>query len=382
MTTKYLFRAARRWAFAITSFFAGAALAAGTAEDVVLLGMSAPLSGPNGLYGQQMREGIEVCFARINAAGGVHGRRLQLLALDDGYEVDKAVANARRLIDKDKVFALMAFYGTASTTAVLPALAAGDVPLIGTISGAESLRNPVNGHVFHLRASYGDETAALVANLLTVGLKRIAVLYQDDGFGQAGLAGVKAALSQHQLVPVATASVARNSSEVGAAVETISKANPQAVVLVTLAQASAEFIKRSVPTGDKRFFAALSPVGADQLVAALGKDLARGVLVAQVIPNPVGERMGVVREYRQALAAHAKNATPSQYGMEGYLNAKLVAAALERAGPKAGREKLVAALRAAPFDLGGYKVAFRPGSNSGSSYVEISVVGADGRVLN
>jgi ABC-type branched-subunit amino acid transport system substrate-binding protein len=312
----------------------------------------------------------------------VHGRHLQLLAQDDGYEVDKAVANAKRLIEKEKVFALMAFYGTASTTAVLPVLDASDVPLIGTISGAESLRNPVNPHVFHLRASYGDETSTIVANLLTVGLKRIAVLYQDDGFGQAGLAGVKAALSQHQLAPVAMAAVPRNSAEVGAAVEAIAKASPQAVVLVTLAQASAEFIKRSVPTGERRFFAALSPVGAEQLVAALGQDLARGVLVAQVIPSPVGERLGVVREYRQALATFAKKSTPSHYGMEGYLNAKLVAAALERAGPKAGRERLVAALRAGPFDLGGYKVGFHPGSNSGSSYVEVSVVGADGRVLN
>jgi ABC-type branched-subunit amino acid transport system substrate-binding protein len=329
-----------------------------------------------------MKEGIEACFARINAAGGVHGRRLELVALDDGYETEPAVANAKRLVQQDKVFALMGFYGSSPTAAVLPVLDATGVPLIGTISGAEALRKPVNRHMFHLRASYGDETAAIVKNLTTVGLQRVAVLYQDDGFGQAGLKGVVDALAQHQLSPVATASVPRNSVEVAAAVQTIAKAEPQAVVMVTLYRPTAEFIRQMRASGASPFFVALSPVGTDQLIAELGPQNTRGIQVSQVIPDPWGDKLEVVREYKKALQAHAGGAAISYYGLEGYLNARLVAAALERAGANPSREKLMAALRSGPFNLDGYRVNFAQGSNSGSNYVEISVVGANGRILN
>ncbi|HEX6704528.1 MAG TPA: ABC transporter substrate-binding protein [Albitalea sp.] len=362
---------------------AGAAAAAeGITDTSIRLGMSSPLSGPTGAYGRQMKEGIEACFARINAAGGVHGRRLELVALDDGYETEPAVANARRLVQQDKVFALMGFYGSSPTAAVLPVLEATGVPLIGTISGAEALRKPVNRHMFHLRASYGDETAAIVKNLTTVGLQRVAVLYQDDGFGQAGLKGVMDALAQHQLAPVATASVPRNSVDVAAAVQAIAKAEPQAVVMVTLYRPTAEFIKQMRSSGASPFFVALSPVGTDQLIAELGAQNTRGIQVSQVIPYPWGDKLEVVREYKKSLQAHANGAAVSYYGLEGYLNARLVVAALERAGVNPSREKLMVALRSGPFNLDGYRVNFAPGSNSGSNYVEISVVGANGRILN
>jgi branched-chain amino acid transport system substrate-binding protein len=383
MTTRLI--TTLRLALAAATLLTGAAASAATdgiTDSTIRLGMSSPLSGPTGAYGRQMKEGIEACFARVNAAGGVHGRRLELVALDDGYETGPAVANAKRLIEQEKVFALMGFYGSSPTAAVLPVLDASGVPLIGTISGAEALRKPVNRHMFHLRASYGDETAAIVKNLTTVGLTRVAVLYQDDGFGQAGLKGVVDALAAHQLAPIATASVPRNSVEVAGAVATIAKTNPQAVVLVTLYRPTAEFIKQMRSAGAAPFFVALSPVGTDQLIAELGPDHTRGIQVSQVIPYPWGDKVEVVREYKHALATHAKAASVSYYGLEGYINAKLVVAALERAGPAPSREKLMAALRSAPFNLEGYRVNFPQGSNSGSSYVEISVVGANGRILN
>lgn len=384
MSPRPALAAFRRCLAAAAFLAAGSATAAadGVTDTTIRLGMSSPLSGPTGAYGRQMKEGIEACFARVNAAGGVHGRRLELVALDDGYETGPAVANAKRLVEQDRVFALMGFYGTSPTEAVLPVLDASGVPLIGTISGAEVLRKPVNRHMFHLRASYGDETAAIVKNLTTVGLTRVAVLYQDDGFGQAGLKGVMDALAAHQLKPVASASVARNSVDVGPAVATIAKTNPQAVVMVTLYRPTAEFIKRMRAAGSAPFFVALSPVGTDQLIAELGAENTRGLQVSQVIPYPWADKLEVVRDYKRTLAAHAKNASPSYYGLEGYLNARLVVAALERAGPNPSRERLMAALRSGPFNLDGYRINFAPGSNSGSNYVEISVVGANGRILN
>ena len=383
MHTFTMFRPAR-WLALGALAIAGSSFAAtdGITDTTIRLGMSSPLSGPTGAYGRQMKEGIEACFARVNAAGGVHGKKLELVALDDGYETDPAVANAKRLVQQEKVFALMGFYGSSPTAAVLPVLDASGVPLIGTISGAEALRKPVNRHMFHLRASYGDETAAIVKNLTTVGLTRVAVLYQDDGFGQAGLKGVNDALAGHKLAPVASASVPRNSVDVAGAVAAIAKSNPQAVVMVSLYRPTAEFIKQMRKAGSNPFFVALSPVGTDQLIAELGSEHTRGIQVSQVIPYPWGDKLEVVREYKKMLATHNKTAAVSYYGLEGYLNARLVIAALERAGPNPSREKLIAALRAAPFNLDGYRVNFAPGSNSGSNYVEISVVGANGRILN
>jgi len=378
-----LFTSVRTLLSSAALLLASAAFGAdGVTDSHIKFGMSSPLSGPTGAYGRQMKEGIEACFARVNAAGGVAGRKLDLVALDDGYETEPAVANARRLVNQEKVFALMGFYGSSPTAAVLPVLDEAGVPLIGTISGAEALRKPVNRHMFHLRASYGDETAAIIKNLTTVGIQRVAVLYQDDGFGKAGLKGVNDALAAHKLTPVASASVARNSVDVAAAVATIAKSDAQAVVMVTLYRPTAEFVKQMRAAGASPFFVALSPVGTDQLIAELGPDNTRGIQVSQVIPYPWGDKIEVVREYKKALAAHNKNAQFSYYGLEGYLNAKLVIAALERAGANPTRERLMAALRSGPFNLDGYRVNFAQGSNSGSSYVEISVVGANGRILN
>lgn len=354
----------------------------GIVDNTILMGMSSPLSGPTGAYGRQMKEGIEACFERVNAMGGVAGKRLKLVALDDGYEVDPAVANTRRLIEQEKVFALMGFYGTASTTAVLPVVERAGVPLIGSITGAENLRDPAIRHMFHLRASYGDETEAIVRGLHTLGMTRVAVLYQDDGFGQAGLKGMRAALAARKLEPVAAAVVPRNSVDVAAAVATIAAAKPQAVVMVSLYRPTAAFIQQVRRAGLAPYFVALSPVGTDQLIAELGVEAARGVQVAQVIPYPWGDKFSIVRDYKRDLAAHSRTAALSYYGLEGYINARLVVAALERTAGNPTRERLEAALRSAPFDLGGFRVAFGPRSNEGSNYVEISVIGTNGRILN
>ncbi len=362
-------------------------VAAGAAEGVtdlgsIKFGMSSPLTGPNGVYGRAMKEGIEAGFAQVNARGGIAGRRLELVALDDGYETVNAVANAKYLLDREKVFALIGFYGTSPTAAVLPELEKAGVPLIGTVSGAEALRGPTHRTMFHLRASYGDETAAIVKTLLTVGVQRIAVFYQDDGFGQAGLRGITQALDEARLKPVAVASVPRNSVDVAAAAESIAKSNPQAVVMVTLFKPTAEFIRKTRAAGVSPYFVALSPVGTDQLIGDLGADKSRGIQVSQVIPYPWGNKLQVVRDYKKALTAYAKHDNYSYYGLEGYLSARLAAAALERTGRQLSREQLMAALRAAPFDLGGYRVNYERNSNSGSSYVEISVIGQDGQILN
>lgn len=373
----------RAWFLVLALAFAGSAQAVdGVEAESILLGMSSPFTGLSGPYGLQMKEGIDAYFAKVNSAGGVFGRKLTLRALDDGYDTEPAVANARQLIEKDKVFALIAFYGSSPSAAVLPVIEAARVPLIGTVSGAGELRKTENHYLFNVRASYADETAAIVRHLTTIGIRRVAVLYQDDGFGRSGLKGVTDALAQHKLEPVATGSVARNSTDLGAAFSKIAGKDAQAVVMVTLYKATAEFIKRLRSAGESPMFVALSPVGTNNLIELLGADKAAGILVAQVIPRPWSDKLPLLREYKQSMASFKPNAAYSYFGLEGYVYAKLLAAALTRCGAHPTREKLVEALHAGPFDLGGFWVHFKPGSNSGSTYVEMSVIGDGGRIIN
>lgn len=363
-------------------FAVGARAVEGVDAESILLGMSSPFSGLSGPYGLQMKEGIEAYFAKVNAAGGVFGRKLALRALDDGYDTEPAVANAHQLIEKDKVFALIAFYGSSPSAAVLPVIEAARVPLVGTVSGAGELRKPDNHYLFNVRASYADETASIVQHLTTIGIRRVAVLYQDDGFGQSGLKGVTEALAQHKLAPVATGSVARNSTDLGPAVTKIAGKDAQAVVMVTLYKATAEFIKRMRSAGESPMFVALSPVGTNNLIELLGADKSTGIVVAQVIPRPWSDKAPLVREYKQSMASFRPNAAYSYFGLEGYVYAKLMTAALMRCGANPTREKLVDALHAGPFDLGGFRVNFKPGSNTGSTYVEMSVIGEGGKIIN
>jgi ABC-type branched-subunit amino acid transport system substrate-binding protein len=353
----------------------------GVESDSILLGMSAPFTGVAGPFGLELKEGVEAYFAKVNSAGGVFGRKIKLESLDDGYNTGPAVANTHRLIEKDKVFALIAFYGSSSSEAVLPVLEADRVPLVGTISGAGPLRSPDNHYLFNVRASYRDETAAIVEYLTTIGINRIAVYYQDDGFGQSGLDGTTAALAKHKLAPVATGTVPRNSVDVGPAVEKIAKAHPQAVVMVTLGKATTEFITRMRATGETPTFLTLSPVGTNTLIKLLGADKAIGIVVSQVMPDPFSDRLLLVREYKKTLTSYKPNAHYSSYSLEGYIYAKLMVEALTRCGANLTRERLNSALRSGAFDLGGFWVHFGAGGESGSKYVEMSVIGADGKVV-
>jgi branched-chain amino acid transport system substrate-binding protein len=353
----------------------------GIGDSTITLGMSAPVSGPNGAYGKEMKEGAQAYFAQLNAAGGIGGKKIELIALDDGYETDKAVANTRKLINDNKVFALMAFYGSSPTTESMKIFSEAKVPLLGTISGAGNLRSPVNRYMFHLRASYADETESIVNHLVGLGITNIAVFYQNDGFGKSGLDGVVATLARHKLKPVAVGSVERNSLEVGPAVVQIAKASPQAVIMVTLYKPTAAFIQQMRKTGQTPQFSTLSPVGADLLVAEMGAKEAHGIGISQVMPYPWNDTLPVVKEYQKALRTFAKNNNFSYYGIEGFINAKLMAEAIKKSGKDLTREKLLNTLESSNFDLGGYKVGYSPANHNGSRFVDLTVLSKDGRVL-
>lgn len=356
----------------------------GITDTTITLGMSAPFSGPNAAYGEDMRQTIAAYFGQLNKSGGINGRKLELVALDDGYETERTVANTRALINDKNVFALLSFYGSTPTTeAMNTVFGPAKVPLVGTISGADTLREPISSNpnsrfMFHVRASYADETEAIVNQLVSVGLRSIAVFYQNDGFGKAGLEGVTNALKKHGLSPSAAGTVERNSLNVTAAVQSISKANPQAVVMVTLYKPTAAFVRAMKRAGQNPMFMTLSPVGTEQLVQELGAE-ARGIGISQVVPYPWNDIVPVVREYQRLGAKSGKH---SYYGLEAYLTARTMVEGLRRAGRDLTREKLVTALESVNnTDLGGYRVHYTGNSRHGSRFVELTVIGPGGKVL-
>ncbi len=356
----------------------------GVTDSSITIGMTSPFSGPNGAYGTEMREVIGAYFKQINAGGGIGGRKLELVALDDGYETERTLANTRTLIGEKKVFAMVAAYGSSPTTAAMnEVFGPAGVPLVGTISGADSLRQPVrenpnNRYMFNVRASYANETESIVNQLVSLGMKNIAVFYQNDGFGKSGLDGVTAALKKHNLTPSAVGTVERNSLDVAQAVQTIAKANPQAVVMVTLVKPTVEFVRAMRKARQNPQLMTLSPVGADLLVKELGDD-ARGIGISQVMPYPWNDTTPVVRDYQRLIG---KQMQPSYYGIEAYVTAKVLVEALRRPGKDLTRERFVQALEGmSSYDTGGYRVGFSPNERSGSRFVELTVIGNGGRVL-
>jgi len=356
----------------------------GITDNSITLGMSSPFSGPNGAYGLEMRQVIQTYFDQINKSGGINGRKLELIALDDGYETDRTVANTKTLINEKNVFALLAYYGSSPTTeAMNTVFGPAKVPLVGTISGAGTLREPVSSnpnsrYMFNVRASYADETEAIVNQLVSLGLKSIAVFYQNDGFGKSGLEGVTSALKKHGLSPTAVGTVERNSIEVAKAVDPIAKANPQAVIMVTLYKPTAAFVKAMKKSGQNPMFMTLSPVGTEQLIQELGTDT-RGIGISQVVPYPWNDISPVVRDYQKLIG---KQGGYSYYGIEGYLMAKVMVEGLKRAGKDLTRDKLVSALESiSNNDFGGYRVTYTGNNRLGSRFVELTVVGPGGKIL-
>ena len=379
---RVLKRLAAAGAIAFTALHCGAE--PGVTDTSITIGMSAPFSGPNAAYGQDMRQTIQAYFDQLNKGGGVNGRKLELVALDDGYETERTVANTKTLLGEKNAFALLSYYGSSPTTeAMNKVFGPAKVPLVGTISGANTLREPVGSnpnsrYMFNVRASYADETEAIVNQLVSFGLKNIAVFYQNDGFGQSGLDGVTAALKKHNLAPSAVGTVERNSLDVSKAVDAIAKANPQAVVMVTLYKPTAAFVLAMKKVGRNPMFMTLSPVGTEQLAQELGA-ASRGIGVSQVVPYPWNDTAPVVREYQKLVA---KPGTYSYYGMEGYLMAKTLVEGLRRAGKDLSREKLQNALEGmSPADLGGYRINYTANGRHGSRFVELTVIGSGGRVL-
>lgn len=364
----------------------GAALAAGPLQAApgvddsrILFGQSAALGGPAAALGTGMRLGILAAFKEANDAGGVHGRKLELKSYDDGYEPDRAIANTNKLIDEDQVFALIGAVGTPTSKATQPIATAKKVPFIGPFTGAGFLRKKENSNVINVRATYDQETEAWIKHLTEdLGFKNIAILYQDDGFGRVGLAGVKKAMDKRGLKLSAEGTYPRNTTAVKKALLSIRKAKPEAVVMVGAYKPIAAFIKLAHKAKMNPVFVNISFVGSSALSKELGKDGA-GVVITQVVPFPWDTSLPVVAAYQKALKAYDAKAEPGFVSLEGYLVGRLTVEALKKAGKDLTRQAFLDAVyNTGRFDFGGAVLEYGPGDNQGMSDVFLTVIQPDG----
>ena len=352
-------------------------LANGVSSDVVLFGQSCALEGLNQASGKGMRLGLLAAFNEVNKKGGVHGRRLELKTLDDGYEPEKTIANTLQLIENDNVFSLIGAVGTPTSRAAVPLAESHRVPYIGPQTGAAFLRVD-NPFVVNLRASYAQETEEMVAFLTQEGgTERIAILYQDDSFGRAGYMGARAAMDRRGLELLSAGVYRRNSIDVRTAVLDIFESSPDAIIMIGSYQPSAEFIKWSRRIGMDVLFINISFVNSNALAESLGNE-GGGVMVSQVVPLPSGETPPVTQAYRSAINEIDPDAKPEFISFEGYLVGRVAIEGLQKAGRDLNRTNFLRSIRSLKdVDIDGFHLNYVD-DNQGSDEVFMTVLAEDG----
>ena len=352
----------------------------GVTADSITLGQSTTLSGPLGDLGQDVLKGSKVYFDALNARGGVNGRSIKLVTKDDVYDSKKTLENVEAFIAGDATLALFGTFGTPNNEALLPIARKAGLPVLMPYSGAPSIRAKTFDGVFNLRASYADEVERLVDHLYTVGIRKIAVAYQNNAFGKEVLAATVETMERRKLKPLLAISVENSASDAPTAADKLLESQPEAVLLALAGKPAVDVIKNVNQRRRGLSMYALSVLATPSNLRALGKD-GTGVAITQVVPYPMNASLGIVREYQQAMTA-AGFSDFSHLSLEGYINAKVVIEGLRRAGRAPTRASLVSALEGmSNYNLGGLVVSFGQGASSGSRFVELTMVNAQGKLI-
>ncbi len=356
----------------------------GVFNDRVVFGQSAAFSGPAQELGINMRRGIEAAFEEANRRGGVHGRMLTLTTLDDGYEPEAAISNTQTLINDEKVFALIGAVGTPTSRSATPVAAEAGIPFVAPFTGAGFLRNDNWENVVNLRASYAQETEEMVERLTAdEGITDIAIMFQDDSFGRAGLNGALAALDRRGMPPAAIGLYPRNTTAVKSGLLDLLRGDPEAVILVGAYKPVAALISWARHIGFNPIFMTVSFVGSNALAAELGGG-GGGVYVTQVIPFPHDQSVPIVASYTEALAAHDPEATPGFVSLEGYVSGRLAIEGLEACGVDLTRDCFLESLLGAGIiDIDGFVLDFGAEEdhlidNQGSDAIFLTVLDTNG----
>ncbi len=345
----------------------------------IVLGQSVPLTGAADQIGLAFAGGSKLYFDAFNGRKTNPGWTFELHQMDDGYDATKASANTQKLL-ADGADLLFGFVGTASADAGAAVAAKEGAILFAPFGASDRLRDASATHVFHVRPSLSDEAFKMVRHCATLGQNRIAVLAEDDAMGRAGLAAVQQAITEMKLAPlVGSAFVPVNSDKVDAAVATLSKAQPHAIIQVSLFNSTAAFIRKMRKSGYVGSFLNFSVVGIDPLFAALGKEIS-GVVVSQVVPSPRSSATPIVKEYLAAV--DTSDQTPSYEGLEGYIAAKTLAEAVRRAGRNWDKAALLKAMASMnDYDVGGFRINLRAGMRDSIRAIDLVTITADGKVV-
>lgn len=360
----------------------GGAWAAPSADSTpIRIAQSTALSGPLGALGTAMHEGAKACFAVVNAKGGVQGRPIELAVADDGYDVKRALANVSTFMDDARTLALFNCMGTPMVEAMLPKVIESGIPFFAPFTGALSVRNRKARNVFHIRANYAEESDQLVQHLATVGIRRIAVVYQNNAFGKEVFNATQKALQRLKMQPVAVATVENDANDAAAAASKIAAAAPEAVLLGTAGKPTVEFARlvRQERKGLQMY--ALSVMGTASTLKAMGAD-AVGMTISQIVPLPNNRSTPVVRDFQNDWKALKGDVDASHLALEGYVNARVFVEALRRSGRNLSRSALIDAIwTIRRLDLGGYAVNFSENEPNASRFVELTMVARDGRFI-
>jgi branched-chain amino acid transport system substrate-binding protein len=354
----------------------------GVTANTIVIGQDIDMTGTIAVRMKPLMQAADAYIDQVNKRGGVHGRKIKIVRTDSANKPDKTKENIPQLLDKEGVFAMWGISGTGNVGAALPILAERKVPLIGSTSGADVYYTKLNPYLINLKASYGDEIRRIAQHLQQIGIKKIAAINMDNGFGREALKAAQAAATEHKLDLVVTAAFKEDGSDVDKAAQAVAKATPQAVLLLTLSGPAPKLLEAYIKTGHNPQFFALSIVATDALYKAVG-DRSRGVVVTQTVPLPWDRNLTISRDFQELMKS--VNVPPEDYsmaGMEGYVLAKMLVEGLQAAGRNPTREGLIAAYeKMKDKDIGGMKFAFSPTDHNGSSLVDITIIGKNGRLV-
>ena len=348
----------------------------------IIIGQSVPLSGAADQIGLAYFNGAKICFDALNATNGAAGYKIEVKVLDDGYDPLKAASNAKKLIGEG-VDALFGFVGTANCDAAYAVAKPAGSVFFAPFAASDALHNPALGNVFHVRPALSDEAYKVVQHCATLNQERIAVFAEDDAMGRAGLAAINQALVDLKRPPlVATALSPVNSDKVEPAVDQLKKAQPQAIILVSLFNSSAAFIRKMRKAGFGGQFLTFSVVGIDPLFSTLGKEIG-GIVISQVVPSPRSTAMPIIKEYLNVL--NQTDQAPSYESVEGYIAARSFAEGVRRsvaAGGKpdrAGLQKAFASML--DYDLGGFRISLKARKYESVRAIDLVTITPDGKIV-
>jgi branched-chain amino acid transport system substrate-binding protein len=352
----------------------------GVTNDEILIGHDVDLTGSVSVRMKTFIEAADAYFERVNAGGGVQGRKIRIVRADNNNKPERTKENVKMLVEQKGVFALWGMSGTGNVAAALPYLGERGVPLIASTSGADPFYQKTHPVLINVKAGYADEIRRMFVHLKETYVSRVGLIYLDNGFGREVLKTALEAAKQNQVEVIAQAAHKEDLSDVAQAVEKVSKTAPPAVLMLTLAGPAPKVIEEYLKSGAQAQFFALSIVASDSLYKALGEK-SRGVIVTQIVPFPWDRNIPLVREYQDTLKT--KGVTEySPSGMEGFLYAKALVLGLHGAGRKLTREGLIQSfenMRA--LDVGGLTLAYSPRDHNGSDFVEITMIGREGKLV-